>query len=110
MATIEAQFKILKSKHSDAVILFRCGDFYGSFYEDADTIGKILGITVTSDMRQAGFPYHVLDTYLPRLIRAGKRVAICDELRETAEPAAATKKNQGHRRIRSRHHKKTLMS
>lgn len=76
------QFKELKEKHPDVLLLFRCGDFYETYEEDAEASAKILGITLTkrSDdgTKMAGFPYHALDTYLPKLIRAGKRIAICD--------------------------------
>lgn len=72
----------LKSKHKDAILLFRCGDFYETYYEDAYTVSKLLGITLTrrggNGYYMAGFPHHALDTYLPRIIRAGHRVAICD--------------------------------
>lgn len=80
------QFKDLKSKHPDALILFRCGDFYETYNEDADAASEILGITRTrrtgTNIRMAGFPYHALETYLPKLIRAGKRVAICDQIED----------------------------
>lgn len=85
------QFDELKAKHPDAVLLFRCGDFYESYKEDAEAIAEILGITLTrrngENISMAGFPYHALDTYLPKLIRAGKRVAICDQL-EDKKPTA----------------------
>lgn len=77
------QFRYLKSKHPDALLLFRCGDFYETYEADAKECAKVLGITLTKCMdgtAMAGFPHHALDTYLPRLIRAGKRVAICDQL------------------------------
>ena len=78
------QFRELKKKHPEAVLLFRCGDFYESYDEDAVIAAEILGITLTrrsSDkVQMAGFPHHALDTYLPKLIRAGQRVAICDQL------------------------------
>ena len=85
MKTILEQYKELKEKHPDAVILFRCGDFYETYQEDAKTASKVLGITLTrrsSGEREymAGFPYPALDTYLTKLIRAGLRVAICDQL------------------------------
>lgn len=84
--TIKQQFDSLKEKHPDAIILLRCGDFYETLEDDAKQVSEILGITLTrrsnDKMLQAGFPYHALDSYLPRLIRAGKRVAICDELIE----------------------------
>ena len=84
------QFFDLKAKHPDAVMLFRCGDFYETYCEDAITASKILGITLTHRSNgaggkgdeMAGFPHHALDTYLPKLIRAGKRVAICDQLED----------------------------
>lgn len=91
------QFYDLKGKHPDAILLFRCGDFYETYCNDAEKASKILGITLTRSSRtkdiegkplsMAGFPYHALDTYLPKLIRAGERVAICDQLE-------APKKNQ----------------
>lgn len=82
-----SQLKDLKAKHPDALILFRNGDFYETYNEDAKKAGKILGITVThpknGDMQNtARFPYHALDTYLPKLVRAGERVAICDRLED----------------------------
>ena len=85
------QFFDLKAKHPDAVMLFRCGDFYETYCEDAITASKILGITLThrnngagaKGDEMAGFPHHALDTYLPKLIRAGKRVAICDQLEKS---------------------------
>lgn len=84
------QFYDLKGKHPDALLLFRCGDFYETYDADAVEAAKILGITLTqrsktikSDaIQMAGFPYHALDTYLPKLIRAGRRVAICDQLED----------------------------
>lgn len=84
------QFFDLKAKHPDAVLLFRCGDFYETYCEDAVTASKILGITLTrrsngatkDGTEMAGFPHHALDTYLPKLVRAGKRVAICDQLED----------------------------
>ena len=80
------QFNELKAKHPDAVILFRCGDFYESRFDDAKKIADVLGLTLTrqakTKMDLAGFPYHALDTYLPKLIMAGLRVAICDDISE----------------------------
>ena len=83
------QFFDLKAKHPDAVLLFRCGDFYETYCEDAITASKILGITLTrrnngasAGSEMAGFPHHALDTYLPKLVRAGRRVAICDQLED----------------------------
>lgn len=79
-------FNELKAKHSDAVILFRVGDFYETYYEDAKKLSEVLGLTLTrqakTKMDLTGFPYHALDTYLPKLIRAGIRVAICDDISE----------------------------
>lgn len=84
------QFFDLKAKHPDALLLFRCGDFYETYCQDAVTAAKILGITLTrrsgsagkTSTEMAGFPHHALDTYLPKLIRAGRRVAICDQLED----------------------------
>ena len=84
------QFHNLKSQHPDAILLFRCGDFYETYCEDAVTASQILGITLTrrnnkgtaAATEMAGFPHHALDTYLPKLIRAGHRVAICDQLED----------------------------
>ena len=86
------QFYDFKAKHPDALLLFRCGDFYETYNEDAAVAAEILGITLTkrssvagtsaSGTAMAGFPYHALDSYLPKLIRAGKRVAICDQLED----------------------------
>ena len=87
------QFFSLKAKHPDALLLFRCGDFYETYCDDAVTAARILGITLTrrsnggaktggGNAEMAGFPHHALDTYLPRLIRAGKRVALCDQLED----------------------------
>ena len=82
------QFFSMKTKHPDALLLFRCGDFYETYGDDAVEASRILGITLTKrnnggnsgDVAMAGFPHHALDTYLPKLIRAGERVAICDQL------------------------------
>ncbi len=89
------QYFDLKAKHPDAIMLFRCGDFYETYSEDAVAASEILGITLTKrangqakTVEMAGFPHHALDTYLPKLIRAGRRVAICDQL----EDPKATKK------------------
>lgn len=92
MTPFMKQFNELKAKHPETILLFRIGDFYEAYDEDAVKAGEILGITVTrkfnsndkgSDghaLKLAGFPHHALDTYLPKLIRAGERVAICDHL------------------------------
>ena len=97
------QFYDLKAKHPDAILLFRCGDFYETYSEDAEKASKILGITLTRSSRtkdiegkplsMAGFPYHALDTYLPKLIRAGQRVAICDQL-ESPKQSKEASENQ----------------
>ena len=85
------QFYSLKEKHPDAVLLFRCGDFYETYAQDAVEASQILGITLTrrnngkngsASLEMAGFPHHALDAYLPKLIRAGRRVAICDQLED----------------------------
>lgn len=83
------QYFEMKHKHPDAVLLFRVGDFYETFCDDAITASEILGITLTrrangsvSSIELAGFPHHALDTYLPKLVRAGKRVAICEQLED----------------------------
>ena len=84
------QYAELKAKHPDAVLLFRCGDFYETYLEEAVIASRILGITLTrrnngnncKGSEMAGFPFHALDTYLPKLVRAGKRVAICDQLED----------------------------
>ena len=91
MTPMMKQFFDLKAKHPDAVLLFRCGDFYETYCQDAITASDILGITLTkrnnggkegAAIEMAGFPYHALDVYLPKLIRAGRRVAICDQLED----------------------------
>ena len=83
------QYNEIKKKHPDAILLFRVGDFYETFSEDAIIASGILGITLTCRANRvgqfvelAGFPHHALDTYLPKLVRAGKRVAICDQLED----------------------------
>ena len=87
MSKMIETFKMLKEKHSDALILFRIGDFYELYCEDAQKASEVLGITLTKRSGEngyylAGFPTHALDTYLPKLIRAGIRVAICDDISE----------------------------
>ncbi|MDD6553929.1 MAG: DNA mismatch repair protein MutS [Prevotellaceae bacterium] len=97
------QFFEMKAKHPDALMLFRCGDFYETYCEDAIEASKILGITLTrrnnggnhGTAEMAGFPHHALDTYLPKLIRAGKRVAICDQLEDPKKKRAAIKGKKG---------------
>src|SRR5690606_27045990 len=82
------QYNQVKQKYPDALLLFRVGDFYETFGEDAIKASKILGIVLTarnngnSKIELAGFPHHSLDTYLPKLVRAGQRVAICDQLED----------------------------
>ena len=89
MTPMMKQYFDLKAKHPDAVLLFRCGDFYETYSTDAVIAAEILGIALTKrsngkdkNVEMAGFPHHALDTYLPKLIRAGKRVAICDQLED----------------------------
>ena len=88
----------MKAKHTDAILLYRCGDFYQAFGEDAKAVSDVLGITLTRrnakdiTAQMAGFPHHALDSYLPRLVRAGKRVAICDEPNKVAEKVEPAKK------------------
>ena len=92
------QYSEMKEKHPDAILLFRVGDFYESFGPDAQAVSEILGIVLTRTAakditrEQAAFPAHALDSYLPRLVRAGKRVAICDGLPEPA-PVKRSRKN-----------------
>ena len=83
------QYNQIKARHPQALLLFRVGDFYETFGEDAIRTSKILGITLTkrgagspSEIELAGFPHHSIDTYLPKLVRAGLRVAICDQLED----------------------------
>ena len=84
MSKMIETFKMLKEKHSDALILFRVGDFYEAYCEDAQKASEVLGVTLTKNQKYgyylAGFPFHALDTYLPKLIRAGLRIAICDDI------------------------------
>ncbi len=96
------QFFALKAKNPDALMLFRCGDFYETYCEDAIEASRILGITLTKrnngaskGSEMAGFPHHALDTYLPKLIRAGKRVAICDQLEDPKKKREAIKGKKG---------------
>ena len=84
MDAYQEQYNKLKEQYPDATLLFRCGEFYESYFADAKKVSEILGITLTrrkgESMYMAGFPYTALDIYLPKLIRAGLRIAICDEL------------------------------
>ena len=86
MSKMIETFKMLKEKHPDAVILFRVGDFYESFFDDAKKVSEVLGVTLTENKKNdifiTSFPTQSLDTYLPKLIRAGLRVAICDDISE----------------------------
>ena len=93
------QYYNIKSKHPDAILLFRVGDFYETFGEDAIKTSEILGITLTrrangaaSFVELAGFPYHALDTYLPKLVRAGQRVAICEQLEDPKQAKKIVKR------------------
>ncbi len=98
MTPMMRQFYDLKQKHPDAVLLFRCGDFYETYGSDAVLAAKVLGITLTrrnnsgDNSEMAGFPYHALDTYLPRLIRSGHRVAICDQLEDPKKTKTLVKR------------------
>ena len=97
------QFFSMKAQHPDALLLFRCVDFYETYGDDAIEASKVLGITLTrrnnggntGQMEMAGFPHHALDTYLPKLIRAGKRVAICDQLEDPKKKREALKGKKG---------------
>lgn len=97
------QFYSLKAKHPEALMLFRCGDFYETYGEDAVVAARILGITLTrrnnsgqgDSTEMAGFPHHALDTYLPKLIRAGRRVAICDQLEDPKKKREEIKGKRG---------------
>lgn len=98
------QYIDLKRKHPDAILLFRCGDFYESYKEDAVKVSSILGITLTRSSRMkndegkplqmAGFPFHALDSYLPKLVRSGERIAICDQLEAPRRQAAQENKQE----------------
>ena len=91
------QFKAMKEKHPDAVLLFRVGDFYESYVEDAKAVADVCGIVLTkvNETDMAGFPHHALDQYLPMLTRAGLRVAICDQLDDAPAPKAEKKPSKG---------------
>ena len=95
---LSRQFNQIKARYPGAILLFRVGDFYETFGEDAVKASKILGITLTrrnngtADDHLAGFPHHSLDTYLPKLVRAGQRVAICDQLENPAEAKGIVKR------------------
>ena len=103
MTPMMRQFFSMKAKHPDALLLFRCGDFYETYGDDAVVAAGILGITLTKrnnggnsgETAMAGFPHHALDTYLPKLIRAGRRVAICDQLEDPKKKREAIKGKKG---------------
>lgn len=103
MTPMMKQFFSMKAKHPDALLLFRCGDFYETYHDDAIDAAKVLGITLTKrnnggnsgEIAMAGFPHHALDTYLPKLIRAGKRVAICDQLEDPKKKREELKGKKG---------------
>ena len=93
------QYKEMKKKHPDAILIFRVGDFYEMFGDDAKEASEILGITLTtrangrnSRIELSGFPHHALDTYLPKLVRAGKRVAICEQLEQPKKEKTTKRK------------------
>ena len=98
LTPLMAQYFQLKAKHPDAILLYRVGDFYETFAEDAVKTADILGIVLTkrnnggNDIELAGFPYHSLDVYLPKLVRAGYRVAICEQLEKPSKEKKDCKK------------------
>lgn len=94
------QYLAIKAKHQDAILFFRMGDFYEMFFDDAKTASKVLGLTLTSrahgksaDVPLAGFPYHSLDTYLTKMIKAGYRVAICEQLEDPKQATTVVKRD-----------------
>lgn len=102
MTPMMRQFFAMKAKNPDALLLFRCGDFYETYGSDAVESSRILGITLTrrnnggtASTEMAGFPHHALDTYLPKLVRAGKRVAICDQLEDPKKKREQLKGKKG---------------
>lgn len=98
------QWQEIKRQYPDALLLFRAGDFYEVYNEDAEVACKILGIVKTkrgkSNIPFAGFPFHVLDEYLPRLVRAGHRVAICDKIEEPNHKNIIRKSNNHYKQIK----------
>lgn len=98
------QWKEIKRQYPDALLLFRAGDFYKVYNEDAEVACKILGIVKTkrgkSNIPFAGFPFHVLDEYLPQLVRAGHRVAICDKIEEPNHKNIIRKSNNHYKQIK----------
>lgn len=97
LTSIIKQYRDLKSKHPDAVLLFRVGDFYKAYEEDADVVGKVCSVNVerkeATHIKVAKFVYHSLDIYLPKLIRAGHRIAICDQLEAPKRGVGTENKN-----------------
>lgn len=85
MNAVMQQYRAAKEKHPDMLLLFRIGDFYESFNDDAETLHKSIGLTLTTrgENRMAGFPHHQLENYLRKLLKCGHRVAICDPVPET---------------------------
>ena len=112
-AALMLQFDVMKQKHPDAILLFRRGDFYETYKQDAIKAGVTLGITTASrkidgnEIKVAGFPHHALDTYLPKLVRAGMRVAICEQLEKPQRKKTEKEKSQTTRR-RNRPRRKSL--
>ena len=114
------QYNDLKQKHPDALLLFRCGDFYETYKEDAVKASNILGITLTKHskrmdeegkpLKMAGFPYHALDTYLPKLIRAGERVAICDQLESPRQKTSQQEENKQENKQEAKQEVKEVVS
>lgn len=98
MNTLLKQHNEMKAKHPDVILMFRVGDFYEMFLDDAILASEILGITLTSGLHKgrrvelAGFPHHALDYYLPKLVRAGKRVAICEQLEDPKQTKKLVKR------------------
>lgn len=86
---MQEKYNKLKEQYPDVTLLFRCGDFYESYFDDAKKVSEILGITLTrrmgESMYMAGFPYHYLQIYLPKLVRAGVRIAICEDIAPKGE-------------------------
>ena len=98
LSAMMQQYLTLKEQNKDAILLFRVGDFYEAYNDDAKDACKILGITLCkrgkADFDFCGFPFHALDSYLPKLVRAGKRVAICDEIKAVEDNTKNLPKKQ----------------
>lgn len=97
IANAPKQYRDIKMKHPDAIILFRVGDFYETYCDDAAICADVLGITLlnsTNHFRMAGFPHHAIDAYLPKLIRSGKRVAICEPIKKVKKKTISQVCNQ----------------